>query len=136
MSSSKRSTAGRVLAKGLGIKIPYRDPLGSGADPITRGESVFSTGTAETYIEPEPTVIGYLHEQLPNGRDIGHYILSLFPFLSWITRYNWQWFIGDLIAGKSILFLKLENPHTVLTLLRYYRRCRCCSPGNVICSTG
>lgn len=97
--SGSTSKIGHTLAKGLGIKIPYRDPLGSEADPVTRGESVFTSGTAETYIEPEPTVVGWVQEQIPTTHDILNYFISLFPFLKWITRYNTQWFIGDLVAG-------------------------------------
>jgi hypothetical protein len=97
--SSSTSKVGHTLAKGLGIKIPYRDPLGSEADPVTRGESVFTSGTAETYIEPEPTVVGWIQEQIPTTHDIFNYFVRLFPFLKWITRYNTQWLIGDLVAG-------------------------------------
>ncbi|EED16845.1 sulfate transporter, putative [Talaromyces stipitatus ATCC 10500] len=100
--SSTTTKIGHGLAKGLGIKIPYRDPLGSEADPVTRGESVFTTGTAETYIEPEPTVTGWIREQIPTWNDVFNYVIALFPFLKWITRYNMQWFIGDLVAGITV----------------------------------
>lgn len=133
--SSSTSKIGHTLAKGLGIKIPYRDPLGSEADPVTRGESVFTSGTAETYIEPEPTVIGWIQEQIPNTHDVFSYFVSLFPFLKWITRYNTQWFIGDLVAGMSfpLLFRFL-----ILTALpfRYHCRRRCRSSRNVLRSVG
>ncbi|TFK42912.1 sulfate permease [Crucibulum laeve] len=33
---------------------------------------------------------------------IKNYVLSLFPILSWITRYNLGWLTGDLIAGLTV----------------------------------
>lgn len=100
MSTKASTKYGHLLAKGLGIKLPYRDPLGSLAEPVTRGESVFSSGTAETYVEPEPSAIEWVEDLIPTSRDIGQYFYNLFPFLRWITRYNGQWLIGDLVAGK------------------------------------
>ncbi|KAF7338482.1 Sulfate permease [Mycena venus] len=35
-------------------------------------------------------------------RPIANYLLSLFPILSWITRYNFGWLSGDLIAGLTV----------------------------------
>lgn len=94
---------GHALAKGLGIKVAYRDPLGPTADPVTRGESTFSVGTVDTYsyTEPEPTSIEWIREITPTGQQVLDYIIGLFPFLKWISRYNVQWLIGDLVAGKS-----------------------------------
>lgn len=103
MSTDAKTRFGHLLAKGLGIKLPYRDPLGSLNEPVTRGESTFSSGTAENYIEPEPTAIDYLEDLVPTSRDVGRYFYELFPFLRWIGRYNTQWLIGDLVAGKSQL---------------------------------
>jgi solute carrier family 26 (sodium-independent sulfate anion transporter), member 11 len=97
---------GHALAKALAIKLPYRDPLNAHADSVTRGESVFSTGTADTYVEPEPTTAEWIEENTPSVRDVGLYFYNLFPFLRWITRYNWQWFVGDLVAGElRVLFI-------------------------------
>lgn len=99
------SKIGHGLAKVLGIKTHYRDPLG--ADPVTRGESTFSTataGTADTYIEEEPTSADWLLELVPSGKQLNTYFWSLFPFLNWIMSYNLQWFAGDLVAGKLPLF--------------------------------
>lgn len=100
MPGETATKIGHVLAKGLGIKLQYRDPLGS-TEPLTRGESVFSTGTADTYVEPEPTSAEWIYEHTPTWHDILNYFISLFPFLTWIGRYNLQWFLGDLVAGKS-----------------------------------
>ncbi|EAW08232.1 SLC26/SulP family anion transporter [Aspergillus clavatus NRRL 1] len=104
MGSDFTTKVGHGLAKGLGITLPYRDPLGANADPVTRGESMFSVGTVETYsyVEPEPTSADWLKELCPTWRDVGNYFYRLFPFLTWITRYNMQWFIGDLVAGVTV----------------------------------
>ena len=100
----RASKIGHVLAKGLGIKVAYRDPLGASADPVTRGESTFSVGTAETYSynEPEPTSIDWIREVTPSSHQAINYLIRLFPFLQWIGRYNLQWFIGDLVAGITV----------------------------------
>ncbi|KAJ3124274.1 hypothetical protein HK098_001284 [Nowakowskiella sp. JEL0407] len=37
------------------------------------------------------------------------YILSLFPIITWIKRYNLQWLIGDLIAGFTVGCLVLPQ---------------------------
>lgn len=110
MSQDLMTKTGHGLAKVLGIKLPYRDPLGAHSDPVTRGESTFSYGTVETYsyLEPEPTTAEWLKEICPTWHDVLMYFYNLFPFLSWITKYNLQWFFGDLVAGKS--------PHRVLML--------------------
>lgn len=98
----KSTKAGHTLAKGLGIKVAYRDPLGANSDPVTRGESAFSVGTVDTYSynEPEPNSIDWIREVTPSGTQLVNYLISLFPFLNWIGRYNLQWFVGDLVAGK------------------------------------
>ncbi|KAG0650872.1 Sulfate permease II [Hyphodiscus hymeniophilus] len=94
-----RTKVGHALAKVLGIKLQYRNELNEG---IRRGESVFSSQTAETYVEEEPRTEEWIVGMLPNGHDVVHYFRSLFPFLNWIGRYNLQWFIGDLVAGITI----------------------------------
>lgn len=88
---------GHALAKGLGIKLNYRNELD---DEIRRGESVFSSQTADTYVEEEPHAIDWVKEVTPSGSDLRQYLWSLFPFLHWITRYNAQWAAGDMVAGK------------------------------------
>lgn len=83
------------LAKVLGIKLDEPDS----ADKLTRGESVFSVSSADTYVEEEPTVQEWLRSIVPSGHEVASYIKSLFPFLAWIDRYNLQWLYGDLVAG-------------------------------------
>lgn len=87
-----RSQTGHTLAKYLGIKL-------DNPDDVTRGESVFSNHTHDSFVEEEPTTAEWLSEITPSGKDIQAYLKSLFPFLSWIGFYNLQWFIGDLVAG-------------------------------------
>lgn len=88
---------GHILAKGLGIKLNYRNPLN---EDIRRGESVFSSQTADTYVEEEPRSIDWIRETIPSGPEWLTYCRSLFPFTHWIGRYNAQWLLGDLVAGK------------------------------------
>lgn len=93
------SAVGHSLAKVLGIKLeePSREE-----DDVTRGESVFSTHTTDTFLEGPPTSAEWLHSQVPTGEEAVSYLKSLFPFLSWIGHYNLQWFAGDLVAGITI----------------------------------
>lgn len=91
--SSSRLKGG--LAKGLGIKLDNQKNV------VSRGESVMSNQTVDTYVEQDPTPAEYLREITPNGKDILHYIYQLFPFTHWIGRYNLQWFSGDLVAGQA-----------------------------------
>ncbi|KAI1390165.1 putative sulfate permease [Hypoxylon trugodes] len=91
------SQFGPGLAKVLGIKLDDPD-----VDIVTRGESVFSTQTADSFIEQQPTSAEWLAETAPSRRDVVNYFRSLFPFLSWIRFYNLQWFLGDLVAGITI----------------------------------
>ena len=96
---------GHRLARVLGIQLQYRDELGQ---DVTRGESVFSVSSAETFVEEEPRTVEWIRDILPNGDDLMRYGLGLFPFAHWITRYNVQWLIGDLIAGRVLFFEVFE----------------------------
>ena len=103
--TSASTRIGHVLAKGLGIKLQKPEPY---EDEVTRGESVFST---DTFVEQAPTTVEFLLDILPDGKDIGHYLWGLFPFLHWIGHYNAQWLVGDLVAGE------LRPCEDLLTLL-------------------
>lgn len=96
-SNNTTSKVGHGLAKALGIKLQYRNPTGE--DRITRGESVFSVSTADTYVEEEPTTLDWILQVAPTGRTFIRWAHSLFPFTHWIGRYNGTWLIGDLVAG-------------------------------------
>lgn len=61
-----------------------------------------SLTNADVYIEEEPTVKEYLQEIAPSWRDVGNYVYRLFPFISWIGKYNLTWALGDTIAGKYL----------------------------------
>ena len=93
------------LAKVLGIELETPEE-----EATTRGESVFSVETADTFIEQGPTTAEWLTSGVPSTDDAIEYAKSLFPFLSWIGYYNVQWLMGDLVAGKpSIRVLTLHR---------------------------
>ncbi|KAK5239302.1 hypothetical protein LTR16_012081, partial [Cryomyces antarcticus] len=85
----------------LGIKLDYRNETGS-EKKISRGESVFSVSSADTYLEEEPTAAEWIRDITPSGRDVLRYVSNLFPFTHWLGRYNAQWFVGDLVAGITV----------------------------------
>lgn len=127
---STATNVGHGLAKGLGIKLQYRQD-NPNVDSVTRGESAYSVETAESYVESEPTTWDWIRETTPGGRQILNYLYSLFPFVHWIGRYNAQWLAGDLIAGMFDLFLAMRYAE----FCRYYRRGRGRSPKYGICET-
>jgi len=96
--TSARIKTGHFLAKILGIKL---NDVGS--EDLARGESVFSVQTVDSYIEPEPTSSEWVRGIIPTRHDLLAYTRSLFPFTYWIGQYNLQWFLGDMVAGKSSL---------------------------------
>jgi sodium-independent sulfate anion transporter 11 len=99
MASASTKT-GHFLAKVLGIKLNNLEDVGD--EKLTRGESVFSVQTAESFIERQPTSAEWVRDVLPDRHDLLVYTRSLFPFTYWIGRYNLQWLLGDLVAGMSI----------------------------------
>ena len=100
MAESTTTKIGHGLAKVLGIQLQYRDELGQ---DLTRGESVFSVESADSFVEEEPRTIDWLRDTVPDGHDLLRYGRNLFPFTHWIGRYNVQWLVGDLVAGRTIL---------------------------------
>lgn len=120
--ASTSTKIGHGLAKILGIDLHYRHETGS--ERVTRGESVFSIGSADTYVEQEPTAWEWIRETTPSGADIKNYLIHLFPFLHWIGHYNAQWLLGDLVAGES-LRTHILSSYTNL-FQRYHRRSRRC----------
>lgn len=126
--ASTSTKIGHGLAKVLGIDLHYRSETGS--DRVTRGESVFSVTSADTYTEDEPTTAEWLRDITPSGQDVAEYFINLFPFLRWITRYNVQWLIGDLVAGSLVLthaYVSAANSN------RYHCRCRRCASEYGLC---
>jgi hypothetical protein len=53
-----------------------------------------------SYVEKEPTTKEFLLEHRPTVGGFKNYMISLFPFWTWIFHYNWVWLMGDIIAGK------------------------------------
>lgn len=98
-----------------------------GADHTEPEEKAPSITNADLYIEEEPTVGEFLREITPSARAVGEYFYNLFPFLSWVGKYNLIWFIGDLVAGKSTprcgfilgetLFADINSPQVSLLVL-------------------
>ncbi|OXG89494.1 solute carrier family 26 (sodium-independent sulfate anion transporter), member 11 [Cryptococcus neoformans Gb118] len=58
------------------------------------------------YTETTPetiSVFDWARSQTPAlGPGIKAYILSLFPFIQWVPRYNLTWLFGDLVAGITV----------------------------------
>ncbi|KAL8774739.1 MAG: hypothetical protein Q9209_000678 [Squamulea sp. 1 TL-2023] len=99
-SNSMATKIGHGLAKVLGIKLQYRNP--QGLDDVSRGESVYSVSSADTYVEQEPSTWEWIRSVTPTGRGILIWAYNLFPFVHWIGRYNFQWLYGDLVAGITV----------------------------------
>ncbi|KAL8670427.1 MAG: hypothetical protein Q9168_005039 [Polycauliona sp. 1 TL-2023] len=99
-SNGTATKVGHGLAKVLGIKLHYRNP--QGLDDVSRGESVYSVSSADTYVEQEPSTWDYVSSFIPNGPGILHWAYHLFPFVHWVGRYNLQWLYGDLVAGITV----------------------------------
>ena len=92
------SSIGRALA--WVFQIELNDP--AKADPVSRGESILSVQSGDSYVEEEPTTAEWFRENAPNGQTIVRYARSLFPIINWLPYYNMQWFFGDLVAGVTI----------------------------------
>ncbi|KAF4335184.1 family sulfate permease [Fusarium beomiforme] len=55
----------------------------------------------ETTVE-RVSIGAWFRSAVPTKDGVVRYFSSLFPFVQWITRYNGQWFIGDLVAGATV----------------------------------
>lgn len=60
---------------------------------------------ADAYLETAAGTEEFLRELLPTGGGLKRYLISLFPFLTWIHHYNLTWLMGDLIAGITVGFV-------------------------------
>ena len=78
MDTNASTKAKNLVAKALGIKLQESEPYN---DRVTRGESILSD---DSFVEEEPRTADYLLSLAPTGSQFWQYILSLFPFLSWI----------------------------------------------------
>lgn len=99
MAERTSTKVGHALARVLAIKLDYRKETDKPS--VSRGESVFSVSSADTYVEAEPTAAEWLRDLVPSGQSVKTYFYNLFPFTHWIGRYNVQWLSGDLVAGES-----------------------------------
>jgi sodium-independent sulfate anion transporter 11 len=91
---------GHGMAKALGIELQKETFY---EQQVTRGESVYSLNNApDAYFEKEPTVLEYISQFQPTAAGSKEFVLSFFPFLTWIGRYNLKWFSGDLAAGITV----------------------------------
>lgn len=88
------ASAGRGVAKALGINLDYRKE----ADPLVNSGAI-SVSSVDTYVEREPTAAEYLRKFTPSFTAFKRYLRSLFPFLDWIFHYNLTWLFGDVVAG-------------------------------------
>lgn len=102
---SALTSLGHGLAKVFGIRLEYRDTdryVKAKHASITRGESTFSAASADSYVEHEPHTLDWFREITPSGGQLWSFAKSLFPFTTWIHRYNLVWFTGDMIAGVTV----------------------------------
>jgi solute carrier family 26 (sodium-independent sulfate anion transporter), member 11 len=130
--ASTSTKVGHFLAKILGIRLNGPNPPPE--EDVTRGESVFSIQTTETFVEEPPTTVEYFKEFFPTRNGVLAYLKSLFPFLSWIGLYNLQWAAGDLVAGT---YPPALHGSFVLTPSRRHHDWRCCrASGHGICVAG
>ncbi|KAI9885204.1 MAG: nuclear mRNA export, poly(A)+RNA binding protein [Watsoniomyces obsoletus] len=97
---STTTKVGHGLAKVLGIKLDHRHDLAE--EKWTQGEFIYSVSSADPYVETEPTSWEWIQDTVPTWHNMASYVLSLFPFMNWITRYNYQWFHGDMVAGITV----------------------------------
>ncbi|KAF8476927.1 putative sulfate permease 2 [Kalaharituber pfeilii] len=95
MALSISSKLGHGLAKVLRIEHPPASLKGANVPPL---DAIIDG----TYIEEDPTVAEWLLARKPTLEGAWKFFLSLFPFLSWMGKYNMQWFLGDLIAGVTV----------------------------------
>lgn len=56
-----------------------------------------------TYVQDIPSVVDPVKWYFRGfGRMALNYIISIFPILTWIYRYNWKWLYGDVVAGITV----------------------------------
>ncbi|GAA95593.1 uncharacterized protein L969DRAFT_101695 [Mixia osmundae IAM 14324] len=100
--NAERQLAIMSKTKDLLRKTLHIEPTEPQEARVTRGESIASRDDIDPYLETDPTVSGWIKDHTPGKREVKEYILSLFPFVEWLPRYNTTWLIGDLIAGITV----------------------------------
>lgn len=63
----------------------------------------------DSYIEEDPSVAEWFHGLVPSSQGVAEYVRELFPSARWMRRYNVPWLIGDAIAGRLLLGMRLTN---------------------------
>ncbi|KAK2026582.1 sulfate permease [Colletotrichum zoysiae] len=91
--------AGAVLAKVLGIDI---EASTRHQTKELRERVAKTISPHEPYYEEDPTVKEWLLEHVPTREGSARYVKSLFPFTTWILRYNTRWLVSDTIAGVTL----------------------------------
>ncbi|KZL84509.1 sulfate permease [Colletotrichum incanum] len=93
------SNVGTALAKMLGIdlKASTRHHTQELHEHIAKTISPY-----EPYYEEEPTVKEWLSEHVPTKSGSARYVRSIFPFTTWVLRYNTRWLVSDAIAGVTL----------------------------------
>ncbi|KJZ78169.1 hypothetical protein HIM_02207 [Hirsutella minnesotensis 3608] len=87
---------------GGAVKARLADAIGLSPKDRKLDDDVPSISNADLFIELEPTVQDFIRELAPSARDVGRYVYNLFPFIHWIGKYNFTWFVGDIIAGTTV----------------------------------
>ncbi|KAL6886682.1 sulfate permease [Trichoderma longibrachiatum] len=99
-SSGASTTAGYTPASVPDIKHQEQDKgTHRHEDPFTGSDSVFSHLASSNPLDVPPTASEWLHDQLPSQDEAVGYLMSLFPCISWLPHYNFQWLAGDAVAG-------------------------------------
>jgi sodium-independent sulfate anion transporter 11 len=76
----------------------------------TAQDTLYSSNTADGYLEPEPTVGEWVRQVVPTRYQALHYIADTFPCSRWLFNYNLTWFLGDLIAGMLMKCIPQNMP--------------------------
>lgn len=61
------------------------------------------------FLESEPTVLQTLRDLRPTSASTCRYLRGLFPCIGWIPRYNFQWLLGDCIAGVTVALVVIPQ---------------------------
>ncbi|KAK1984724.1 sulfate permease [Colletotrichum cereale] len=72
----------------------------------------------EPYYEEDPTVREWLLDHVPTKEGSARYAKSLFPFATWIVRYNTRWLISDAIAGLTLGLVAIPQAMAYALLAR------------------
>ncbi|CCX32382.1 sulfate transporter family-domain-containing protein [Pyronema domesticum] len=78
------------------------DASKSNPNSIARDDS-YSAGENDIFIDRTISVKDWAARTFSDiPGQLWGYVLSLFPIVTWIYRYNFTWFVGDVIAGLTV----------------------------------